>query len=161
MAQVRQENEEYQAGQIACYAEYGFTAVASMGGEVGFWNVPNDAATQELLDAAAADCNARVPSPSYQNDKTLTAAAYGRMLDTRACIIAHGYDVPEAPSLETWMDSDPWYEAWNPYTYLQPGSKITQDEVDALDQACPQPGPNFVTYHTPPASLPDPTEPAT
>jgi len=153
MAQVRQENEEYQAGQIACYAEYGFTAVATMAGGVGEWNVPTDPGTQALLQAAADDCNARFPPPAYQDDKTLTAAAYGKMLDTRNCIIAHGYTVPEPPSQETWMDSDV-NSAWNPYTYVNPVSTDAgQDALDALVQACPQPGPNYVSYEIPPASL--------
>jgi len=149
MAQVRQANEVYQSGQIACYAEYGLTAVKSMGGGVGFWNVPDDPASQALLETASADCNARVPLSDYQNDKTLTAAAYGRMLDTRDCIIAHGYSVPEPPSLEVWMDSDPWYSAWNPYSKLEGAYGMTQNDLDGLDQACPQAGPNFTVFKIP------------
>jgi len=150
MAQVRQENEVYQSGQVACYAEYGFTAVKEMSGSVGFWNVPNDPATQALFETASADCNARVPLPAYQDNKTLDAAAYERMLDTRACIVAHGFAVSEAPSLEVWMDSDV-SSAWNPYGNLAtPLSKIPPSDLAALDQACPQPGPNFVAFASPP-----------
>lgn len=148
MAQVRQENEEYQSGQIACYAEYGLTPVKATGGEVLFAfgpdnPRPDDPAWETWFETAAADCNARVPLPEHSVDKTLDASAYERMLDTRACIIAHGYTVPEPPSLETWLDSD-MSSAWNPYMYLIPGKSFTQADLLALDQACPQSGPNFV-----------------
>ena len=146
MAQVRQQNEEFQSGQIACYAEYGLTAVRVMGGGVGFVNLPPDEATDALLDLASADCNVRVPLPGYKQDQTLTDAAYGRMLELRACIIAHGYGLPEAPSAETWKDSSPVYEAWNPYwALIGPDASVSLKQADlfALEEACPQPGPNF------------------
>jgi len=73
----------------------------------------------------------------------LTDTAYGRMIDTRDCIVAHGFEVPEPPSAETWKDSD-WQSAWNPYDDLVVGQNaLAQDKLFALAQACPQPGPNF------------------
>jgi len=161
IAQVRQANEEYQAGQIACYAEYGLTPVKATGGEVLFENLPNDPGTQALLETAGVDCNARVPLPAFKNDKTMDAAAYGRMLDTRNCIIAHGYTVPEPPSMETWIDSGP-SSAWNPYSYVSSSSTDAGlSALAALDQACPQPGPNFIASSLSPDSLTEPAESAT
>lgn len=143
MTQVRQANDEYQSAMLACYAEHGLEGVRSMGGGVGFVNLPQDAATQQLVDETAQDCNARVPHPEYRLDKTLDDAAYQRMLEARECIIAHGYEVPEPPSAETWKDSALAF-AWNPYRELASGvSTISADDVYAVEQACPQPGPNF------------------
>jgi len=147
MAQVRQENEEYQAGQIACYADYGFKAVGTMAGTVVLMDLPQDPATTKLADQAAAACNAKVPLPEHMDSKALNDAAYQRMLDLRACIIAHGYAIPAAPSEATWEDSSPWYSAWNPYSvFVGPSAtlSLSSDELLALSDACPQPGPNYV-----------------
>ena len=144
ITQLRQANEEYQSGQIACYAEYGFAAVPDMAGDVGFVNLPKDQATQDLLGVAAEDCNARVPLP--ERSKVLDDAAYQRMLDLRECIIAHGYDVPEPPSAETWKESNPVYLAWNPYQVFEgpAQTRLPNDALFALADACPQPGPNYI-----------------
>lgn len=146
MAQVRQEAEEYQSGQIACYAGYGLTAVKTMIGTVGFVDLPQDPATQALVDEASADCNARFPLPEFMNNRVLDDAAYQKMLDTRECIVAHGYSVPDPPSAETWKESS-LETAFNPYNEFINGSSqsaMTPVELFALADACPQAGPNFV-----------------
>ncbi len=150
MALVRQQSEEYQSGQIACYAEYGLTPIRNMAGGVGFVDLPDDASTRALLERAAADCNARIPLPTHQLNKALDDAAYQKVLDLRQCIVAHGYPMPEAPSAEVWKDSDLMY-AWNPYSEfngmggmgLGAQIKIADADLFALADACPQPGPNF------------------
>lgn len=146
MAQVRQQNEEYRSAMESCYSEHGLESTRAIGGSsIGFVNLPSDPATQELFEQASADCNARVPLPDNEQDQALTDAAYGRMVDTRECIVAYGYEVPEPPTLETWKESDPWHVAWNPYEVLVGAGaiEITHDELRALNDACPQPGPNF------------------
>ncbi len=152
MAQVRQENEEYQSAMVSCYAEYGITGTKSMAGRVLIVFTDADGGPPPGIDAVlevmADDCNARVPLPEHSIDKTLDEAAYGRLLDTRACIIAHGYDVPEPPSFATWRDSGLQW-AWNPYTAVfggSSGASATDEELRALDIACPQGGPNLVVF---------------
>ncbi len=143
-----QENEEFQSGQIACYAEYGLTPIRTMAGSVGFNNYPQDEVA--LLDKASTDCNNRVPLPEFKLNKTLDDAAYQKMLDLRQCIVAHGYPMPEAPSAEVWKDSELAY-AWNPYSEfngmggmgLGAPIKIADADLFALADACPQPGPNY------------------
>ena len=148
MAQVRQQSEEYQSGQIACYAEFGLTAVRDLAGGVGFVNLPQDAATQALLDTASTECNARVPLPAFAQNETLDDTAYQRMLDLRQCIVTHGYALPDAPSAERWKESDPWYSAWSPYSaFIGPDATTDLSDTDlfSLADACPQPGPNFLS----------------
>ena len=145
MAQVRQQNEEFQNAMLACYAEHGLTAVRTMAGGVMFVNVPQDPATLQVHDEAAEDCNARVPLPGHKLDETLDDAAYQRMLDLRACIVAHGFEVSEPPSAQVWQDGRTVFDAWNPYAELinGPGS-LDQATIFALEADCPQPGPNFI-----------------
>lgn len=144
MAQVRQQDEEFQSAMIACYDEYNFDAVRSIGGgSIGFIDLPADPATQELFEQASTECNARVPLPEYSLDTTLDDAAYERTLELRECIIAHGYDVEEPPSAAVWKDSG-LQHAWSPYQELlgRGVEGVTQADLRALTDACPQPGPN-------------------
>lgn len=146
MAQVRQQNEVYVSAMESCYDEYGLESTRGIGGgDIGFLNLPDDPATQKLFEDSATDCNARISQPEYRQDQALTDSAYERMVVTRECMVAHGYQVPEPPSKETWKDSDPWYTAWNPYEVLVGAGamEVTDDELRALNEACPQPGPNF------------------
>ncbi|MFN3867246.1 MAG: hypothetical protein ACK4MD_11130 [Demequina sp.] len=145
MAQVRQQGEEYMTAMESCYSEHGLQTTRTIGGNsIGIADYPDDPASEGLLERAAEDCNARVPLPEYDQDKTLDDSAYARLLDTRECIVAHGYEIPEPPSAETWKDSS-LYDAWNPYAVLvgKDALPITDDELSALNDACPQPGPNF------------------
>ncbi len=152
MIQVRQENEEYQTAMVSCYAEYGITGTKSMAGTVGVMFTDADGGPPPGIDAVlevmAEDCNARVPLPEHSADKALDEAAYGRMLDTRECMIAHGYDVPEPPSFATWKDSGLQW-AWNPYSAVfggPSGASISNDDMMVLDRACPQAGPNRAVF---------------
>ncbi len=150
MALVRQENEEFQSGQIACYAEYGLTPIRNTAGGVGFIDLPRDEGTRALLDKASTECNSRVPPPEFKLKKSLDDEAYQKMLDLRQCIIAHGYPMPEAPSVEVWKDSELAY-AWNPYSEfngmggrgLGAQVQISDSDLSFLADACPQPGPNY------------------
>jgi len=148
MTQVRQDDEQYQTASIACYAEYGLTAVKSIGGgSVGFLDLADETgqvppAVEAVLDEASADCNERVPLPEH-HASTADDAAYARMIDLRECIVAYGYDVPEAPSAATWKDSS-LSNIWNPYSAMfADGSSLPQAELRSLMAACPQSGPGY------------------
>lgn len=145
MAQVRQQDEEYVSAMEACYDEYGLESTRTIGaGGVGFVNLPSDPATQELLEKAAADCNERIPRPAHSETQAFDEPTYDRMVAVRECITAHGYETPEPPSFQTWRDTTPSHLAWSPYRALvgPEAAGITDDELRALNDACPQTGPN-------------------
>lgn len=149
MAQVRQQDDAYAAAIESCYAEYGLEATRIIGGAVGFVDLMDEdgqmpPGVEDVLEAAAEDCNSRVPLPEHRSSRTLDDALYQRVIESRECIVAHGYDVPEPPSAETWKDSDPNL-AWTPYLAMFDGSgpTIPQDELRSLMDACPQSGPTF------------------
>ncbi len=150
MAQVRQADEEFQAAMISCYAEFGLEGVRGIGGgTVLMANLADEtgqisAGVQARVDAAAEECNARVPLPEHQA-WAFDGAAYQRMIELRECIVARGFEVPAPPSEELWKDSEP-ASAWNPYEAMlggTGGASLTQDEVATLMTACPQPGPSY------------------
>jgi len=115
-----------------------------MGGEVGYVDLLQHPATQALADKAGTECNARYPLSANKAKPTVDAAAYQRMLQTRECLIAHGYAIPDPPSEVAWIDAG-MYGAWNPYVeFIGSGAqyKIPEATLFALDAACPQPGVN-------------------
>lgn len=99
MAQVRQADEEFQAAMISCYAEFGLEGVRGIGGgTVLMANLADEtgqisAGVQARVDAAAEECNARVPLPEHQA-WAFDGAAYQRMIELRECIVARGFEVP-------------------------------------------------------------------
>lgn len=152
MAKARQQEDAYAQGMISCYAEYGLEATRILGGAVVILSETDNGedlsdGSDERLDLAATDCNSRIAVPDHRATKTLDDASYQRVLEVRECILAHGHDAPEPPSLQTWKDSSPM-SAWNPYVEMfggPDGASITQKELRSLLTACPQSGPTFYT----------------
>lgn len=145
MAQARQEVEEYTASKLACLAEFGAEGVVGLAGTVGTGgeldengNLPPG--IDELNRRAAAECNARVPSPTLWGGAP-DRAAYERNLDVRECLLSHGYESPEPPSFEVWAEAYTSFsgELWYPYMSITaPGSTVSDEELAQLMVACPQ-----------------------
>jgi hypothetical protein len=135
MAQVRQQNEEYEASLISCFSEFGLEPVRIIGGGVGFVDIPDQ--MDALMESASAECYQRVAAPEHF--QITDAATYQRMIETRNCIVAHGWDVPEPPSESVWLEQD---ERWYPYVALTepPNPQIPAAELRVLMEACPQSG---------------------
>ncbi len=150
MARARQDVEEYQTAMAACLEDHGVFAHVSVGGPV----LPG--VTRPQADAEAADfdiegdaqlaCMEVVPEPSHWVDLP-TSDDYARMLEVRACIVAHGHELPEPPSVEVWLESQ---FPWNPWEVLtgQGGGLSPDADVSALMQACPQSGAGLLTLIT-------------
>lgn len=143
MAQARQEVEEYQSAMMACFAEFGVEGDPTPGGEVlvsyrGGEDGELAPGVQELVETALTECSERVALPSLWTAPA-DADAYQRMLDSRDCLIAQGYEMPEPPSMEAWIESG--FAAWNPYQELTgPDAPVQPSlaEIERLTQECPQ-----------------------
>ena len=140
MTQARVEVEEYQAAMLSCYDSFGvYARVALGGGSVlpGFdarGLLPDDAeALQEQVFYAQDYCEGRIPSPQLWST-ALDEAAYERMLDTVACIIAHGYKIEDPPSMSVWLEQT---DTWNPLQVLYNSTSMTDDSLRDLSLACP------------------------
>lgn len=146
MAQVRQDVERYTSEMLACLDEFGVTGIVAIGGRVAGGGITDDKGNlppgvRELQEKAFAECNARVEPPSAWGAPA-DAAAYARMLDVRACLIAQGRELPEAPSEEAWIEQAATGLPWNPYQVLvdPEAPRIPDAELAALMQTCPQSG---------------------
>jgi hypothetical protein len=141
MATVRQQYEEYVIAERACYGEHGVKGDENpFGGPIAIvWDnsVPG---MREIVDIAAAECDHIVGPDIWYADAD--QASYLRMLDTRECLIAQGYEIAEPPSKDVWIEQP---SPWNPYeTILSFSSPIFQrlsrDELQQLVTDCPQSG---------------------
>lgn len=59
---------------------------------------------------------------------------YDRLVQTNRCLIEYGLDLPAPPTFQSWQDSG---RNWGPYGDVP--LEIIQEELPALEQACPQP----------------------
>jgi len=77
--------------------------------------------------------------PSYHPpSREVIERQYQQVLELAECLRQQGYDIPQAPSEETWIDSWPT-GPWSPYNALAlPTGQAGQDEWDRLNVACPQ-----------------------
>jgi len=70
-------------------------------------------------------------------------AAYQRMVKSRECLIAHGFDVASPPTVDEWISGG---GAWNPHSAAWDelgAAGLSRDESVwvEMNEACPQPGP--------------------
>jgi len=147
MAQARQADEEYQTRMMSCLSESGVVGIPGLGGAIVLeGNVPENLV--DLQSEVFDSCAAEIPAPERWN-AALDDNAYQRMLDVRTCIIDQGYELPEAPSAEVWMQSESW-EAWNPYQVLTDpqlsptGTILDRATLAELMEVCPQSGAGMV-----------------
>lgn len=102
---------------VACVEEHGFEASSYEG-----FGVMIDAASEQQLDVASrieGECweevEQRFPAPPPLSIEE----TYYYMLDVADCLRDLGYDIPEAPSVETYVDqSAAQSDMWDPYTHL-------------------------------------------
>lgn len=138
-------------GRTGTSREYKEAVRSVGGGNVGFLNLADESgqiprSIEERLQAASADCNVRVPVPEYKSS-VFGDAAYRRMIELLECIAAQGFETPDPPSLEAWLESGAnAASAWNPYTEMFAGSTVsdtTQEERRRLMETCPQSLPSY------------------
>lgn len=145
MAQFRQDMEAWQLEEIACYVEHGVAATPAPSGGVQLPIITlgeSPAGMSDLIHYAMYACYARVEQLSWWR-LPLDEAAHQRMLDSRECVIAHGYFVPEPPTYEVWREGG---GGWLPHEFAfdagrAAGMEWTASAWSDLNRACPQPGP--------------------
>jgi hypothetical protein len=123
---------------VRCIQDQGFAVeVIPPGDGISFAAVPVDQ-NQAAVDAAEA-CEAGLGLPE------LTAAdytdeirelMYKYQLALRQCLISAGYDIPEPPSRDSFVDNF-FNDPWNAYTSV-PGSDLTDTGPDSISYRCPQ-----------------------
>ena len=115
---------------------------------VGDWDfgviiIPNPSGTPpetfEVADSAQINCRVQHPFPDFGGHDA-TPTLYARMVDTRDCIIAHGFEVASPPDMNDWISLG---GNWNPFSRLSHDVRNSTDTMNLLLEACPQSGPGW------------------
>lgn len=98
--------------------------------------VPPDQLAQS--EAAAEQCLAEVDQRYPRTPPPTKEEEYNAQNEVAECLRENGYEIPPAPTLETWIDSfsDPSQDPWLPYAFLPRLGREAWAEVSKL---CPQP----------------------
>lgn len=149
MTQRRQEDGERNASMQDCLARDGWDTQILRDGS--FRPVGNSVLSEEQTTAyheALGKCYNKVIDEYGKplEDEKTWRAEYARMLDTRRCLSAYGYETPEPPSEDAWvargLDDKPVY---NPFAEVMDDLSEGLVEMDSeeyydLAEACVQAG---------------------
>jgi hypothetical protein len=120
-----------------CITSAGFPVRISQGGVVLDGDVPDEQA--DALNLAWYTCQAAYPVDQRTQEPLPRVRAekqYDHLVDNVApCVRAEGFDVPQAPSLESWLDA--YYTdgaAWDPFTVV---GEVAPEKLDAIYTSCP------------------------
>jgi len=113
----------------SCMAAKGWKVkVDSDGGVEGEYTDAQTSAFERDQDTCYNKTSSSKRAPTEQDFKK----AYASRVKTRACIVAHGHDLPQAPSYQTFRDGS---GQWNPYLDL---TDVAYSDLQDLMKACPQ-----------------------
>lgn len=137
MAEQAQVQDEYRESLQSCVrAKDWNVTVDRYGGVVE----PFDTADVPRWEADRDACLAEMGvSGEARLDRERAELLYDRQVDTWRCVLDLGYDVPEPPSQETFVEAllGGGTRDWHPYGDLV--GAIPWSEWEALEETCPQP----------------------
>lgn len=146
MESARLEVANYHAEMLSCFDEFGVIGRPAPGSAMFTGGVIDadgnrPAEAFEIEQAAWDECEPRVGTPSLWS-APIDTMAYQRMLDTRACLVAHGFEIPDAPSQESWLAM---INPWNPWSWFARNDSpwLDSQELETLMDRCPQSGANL------------------
>lgn len=137
MAEMRRQLEEFESSLNACVIEAGWA------------DGTGTRTTEDTIDAYTQvhrECSAKVLPDWELFDEAAWRADYPRLFDIRDCLIAQGYEIPEPPSEDTWVETAlTGAMPWTPFNFVIDGINngsivMTQAEFDELTYQCPQSG---------------------
>ncbi|MDX1658510.1 MAG: hypothetical protein R3343_06800 [Nitriliruptorales bacterium] len=146
--------------------DHGFPATIIPGG-INFSRIPEDQNQKAQAVQAACEAGMNTPSPRPRNEAEL-GEIYEYMLALRECLIAEGYDIPEPPSKQVWIDThyDPDL-AWKIWSFV-PDAGNPEYSWEHIEVRCPaqpvggygqwEPGDPVVPMQEPPNAEPPEAE---
>ena len=133
MAQMRQYKEQHFLAMTECLDEFGVRGVPVIGtGNVAVGH--SDPAINQHHGVALRECVERIGEAGWvYSMHRIDAESYLRMLDTRQCLIHLGYEIPDPPSVDVWIQNRGF---WTPHRYVF--SSMSLDHFAHLVELCPQ-----------------------
>jgi len=98
-------------------------------------NVPPEQleAMAPVEDACWQEAESRYPPAPPPTEGEL----YDLYLEAAICLEAEGYEIPEAPTRETWTDAYPDEVFWFPHAFVP---NVSESAWLRINRTCPQPG---------------------
>lgn len=101
---------------VDCLNDHGFAARVVPGPGINYQQIPRDQnqAMQAMQEACEDAMN--VPERQPRSREQLAEIYAYRVVALRECVVGQGYDIPEPPTFETWLetrsDPDDHYNVW-------------------------------------------------
>jgi hypothetical protein len=129
---------EVTEAEVACLHDHGFpVTIIPPGDGISFQGISPEQNGEAAATLEACMAGLNLP-PYHPPSREVMERQYQQVLELAECLRQEGYDIPQAPSEETWIES--WSTGtWSPYNDLAlPTGQAGQDEWDRLNVACPQ-----------------------
>ncbi|MBD7982736.1 hypothetical protein H9623_17840 [Oerskovia sp. Sa1BUA8] len=137
--------DQWAQAQVDCLADEGIGARLGGQGGVYFDDVPPEQG--DIVNQAAYVCAAQYPTDPRTQGKLPRVRAemqYTHLVETvMPCVRAEGFEVPEPPSLQTWLGQ--YYAAagaWDPFV-IDATSGADSTALDLLYEKCPHDAPDL------------------
>jgi hypothetical protein len=121
-----------------CLTHRGFIRVRLPSGIYEIDSGGQQEALAEAFDECVQAAYAALPS-APPADAAYYAMYYDFLVELKSCVEGEGYEVPDPPSRDSFVDSDG--ANWHPYQDMH---LVPDEELSALEIACPQ-DPSWVT----------------
>lgn len=121
-----------------CLEDQGFSV--SVRGNAMMSHTPD--AQRSAFESAHLLCSNQVDARFPEIPAPTAEVEYEFNLALADCLRSEGYDIPAAPTFETWRDSIGESDSWHPYAYISV-QNLPQTEWDRLNALCPQYGMDY------------------
>jgi len=132
--------EKFRAGLQACLDGKGWNINVDFNGGVADPFTDQDELARFVADEQACRVSMGYSAESPPATVSELRTNYTRLLDTRACLVAHGVNMaPPSQSEDAWIDAAQTdAQVWHPYN--DPAfDALPMDQQNALELLCPQP----------------------
>lgn len=131
------DSSEWATTVADCLSEDGFDATATVDGSISYFGVPSQG---DSYAVAFYTCEARYPvDPKYNaplNESQLNFLYDYFLNDLKPCLEGEGYEVPSAPSRQTFLESYAEDDGWSLYKNV--AGRVGPGELAELNKKCPQ-----------------------
>lgn len=125
---------------VACVEQKtGFLVTADKDGSVGYLSRDVPKSQHALVDEAIPKCFEDLGfSDSAEPTETEKEQLLGLQLETRKCLQNLGFDIPEPPSLSTYIEEYGGPDHWAPWRYMGTYQMSPEKSLEIFEQ-CPDP----------------------
>jgi hypothetical protein len=127
--------DEVMMAVAACLQDNGYPVIFTPGMGVDWSPIPPHQHMEGSRVEDACFTGLNLPDPVPPTEQQLLDR-YDYLVEMAACLAAEGYDTPDPPSPEAFVEGYGTEESWSPYNFLP--LSLSEEEWQRLMVACPQ-----------------------